>query len=665
MASESKPYTAFTVPGRGLFQWRVMPFGLHSAPATFQRALDTIIGPELDEFAFAYLDDIVVLGSDLENHLCNLRVVFDRLVGAKLRINIEKCTFAKKEIRYLGHIISAQGIHTDPEKVNAVVALPEPTTLKELRSFLNTASWYRRFIPNFSTITSPLNILLKKTKKWEWGDEQRMAFEEIKQKLIEAPALTCPDFSRTFILQTDASDVGLGVVLTQEFEEGEKVIAYASRTLSAPEKNYTVTEKECLAIIWGIRKMRHYLEGYHFIIVTDHQSLKWLNSIQSPSGRIARWALEIVQFDYETTKSIKTGNLRRHIYDSSAFNEQDPVPWKLVIPKDERLRVLTECHDDVTAGHLGIHKTTARVTKLYYWPGMFRDIAKLNLTWHTVCADFVGPLPRSSHGNTTLIVFYDKFSKWSEFVAVRQATTKTFIKAFRERILARFGIPYILLTDNGTQFTSRECKKYFESLGIRQQFTAPYSPQENPTERTNRIIKTMIAQFTEHNQRKWDEQLPELSLALNSSKQSSTKFSPAYLTQGRELRLPNTVFNEKTESEKLIMDDNKFQRSCQRFREAMDRENRKRRKIVEIQSITYLPNLNMQSITGNQKKSDVLARLVEDLGIGEDDPHLDIPEVLASITPISPGKRTRFLVGNKQLFRRSLYSKITRRLDHP
>lgn len=321
--------------------------------------------------------------------------------------------------------------------------------------------------------------------------------------------------------------------------------------------------------------------------------------------------LRVVRQDPESMPDYRIdeyGNLRRHIYDSSSFNDEDPVAWKLVVPRCDRNRVLTECHDDVTAGHLGITKTTARITKLYYWPGIFRDIAKYvrkcetcqrfkplqqapagkmisspaSQPWHTVCADFVGPLPRSSHGNTILIVFHDKFSRWAEFVAARQATTKTFIKAFRERILGRFGVPHILLTDNGSQFTSRECQRYFKSIGVKQIYTAPYSPHENPTERTNRTLKTMIAQYTHQNQRKWDDNLPELSLAINSSKQSSTKFSPAYLTQGRELRLPNTLFNEQTHSEITdppISTDEKFKR---------------------LQEVFQLVKLNLQSAISTQ-----------------------------------------------------------------
>nr|XP_041632388.1 uncharacterized protein LOC121502744 [Drosophila kikkawai] len=248
VAPDSRECTAFTVPGRGLFHWRVMPFGLHSAPATFQRALDTVIGPDMEPHAFAYLDDIIVIGSTLEEHVANLGEVFRRLRSANLRLNRGKCHFFQRRIVYLGHVISEAGIHTDPDKVAAIRGLAPPTNLKELRRCLGIASWYRRFVPNFADVVAPMTSLLKKGHKWEWAQRQDQAFQELKTLLTEAPILACPDFAEKFVLQTDASDYGIGAVLTQTIDGNERVIAYASRRLNTAERNYSVTEKECLAI---------------------------------------------------------------------------------------------------------------------------------------------------------------------------------------------------------------------------------------------------------------------------------------------------------------------------------------------------------------------------------------------------------------------------------
>ncbi|XP_070145086.1 uncharacterized protein [Drosophila kikkawai] len=206
MEENSKQYTAFTVPGRGLFQWKVMPFGLHTAPATFQRALDSVIGPEMEPFAFAYLDDIVVIGRTKREHLEKLHEVLARLRKANLRINPEKCHFFQDKLKYLGHVVSARGIHTDPDKIAAIKDLPEPTTTKQVHSFLGVASWYRRFVPRFTEIAKPLFELIKKNAKFEWTEEHGRATEELKKALTEAPVLACPDFTKTFILQTDASN---------------------------------------------------------------------------------------------------------------------------------------------------------------------------------------------------------------------------------------------------------------------------------------------------------------------------------------------------------------------------------------------------------------------------------------------------------------------------
>ncbi|KAL6421457.1 hypothetical protein ACFW04_012928 [Cataglyphis niger] len=255
---------------------KIMPFGLHSAPATFQRLLDKIISPALEPNVFVYLDDIIIISKTFDDHLRLLTEVFRRLRDARLRLNPEKCKFCVDQLKYLGHVVDRKGIRTDPEKVSAIANWPEPRTVKQVRQFLGMASWYRRFIANFSTIAAPLTNLTKKNAKWKWGVEETTAFRELKKTLVSAPVLACPDFARRFVLQTDATASGLGAVLTQNFEEGERVIAYASRTRNSAEKNYSATELECLAVVWGIRRMKGYLEGYPFTVITDHQALKWL-----------------------------------------------------------------------------------------------------------------------------------------------------------------------------------------------------------------------------------------------------------------------------------------------------------------------------------------------------------------------------------------------------
>jgi len=191
-------------------------------------------------------------------------------------------------------------LRTDPEKVKAILEIPpltiQPRSQAALRRFLGMVSWYRRFIPNVATTTGLLNELLKKKSQWEWEPTQKAAFTEVKGLLVTAPVLRCSDFTVPFILQTDASDVGRS---TQEISGTERVVAYASRALRPAEKNYSTTEKECLAVVWGIEKMRPYLEGYRFKVVTDHFLLRWLRSLENPIGRLARWAVSLQQHDFE------------------------------------------------------------------------------------------------------------------------------------------------------------------------------------------------------------------------------------------------------------------------------------------------------------------------------------------------------------------------------
>jgi len=299
LAENSREITAFSVPGKGLYHFTRMPYGLTGAPATFQRLLDRLIGPEMEPFAFAYLDDIVIVTPTFEEHMVWLRRVLDKITRAGLTVNPDKCEFCRSQVRYLGFIVQREGLTVDPEKTRPILEYPAPRNIKQLRRFLGMSSWYRRFIPQFATLSEPLTRLLKKGKRWEWGGEQVRAFDQIREHLMTAPTLSCPDFEVPFTLQTDASSVGLGAVLTQTIEGEEKVIAFASRALADPERRYSVTEQECLAVVWAIQKFRPYLEGYRFTVVTDHSSLRWLHNLKNPTGRLARWALELLEYDYE------------------------------------------------------------------------------------------------------------------------------------------------------------------------------------------------------------------------------------------------------------------------------------------------------------------------------------------------------------------------------
>lgn len=185
----------------------------------------------------------------------------------------------------------------DPEKVQSIVGIDPSQNIAALRRFIGMASWYRRFVPNFASINSPLTHLTKKNTPWNWTVECNESFRKLKELLVTSPILSTPDFNRTIVLQTDASSYGIGAVLTQFFDDGECVICFLSRSLSRQERNYSTTERECLAVIWSVEKLRHYLEGAHFKVITDHHSLLWLNRLKDPQGRLARWALRLEPYD--------------------------------------------------------------------------------------------------------------------------------------------------------------------------------------------------------------------------------------------------------------------------------------------------------------------------------------------------------------------------------
>jgi hypothetical protein len=298
MDPKDQDKTAF-ITKQGTYEFTVMPFGLTNAPATFQRLMDQVLNDMLYQGVIVYLDDINIYAKTFDEHLEKLEKVFQRLRAAGLKLGPDKCHFLQPKLEFLGHIVSEEGIMADPAKIEKVKNFPRPTTRTKVRSFLGLASYYRKFIKDFSTIAQPLNQLLRKDSELEWTEKCQQSFDALKNRLITEPILSYPDFQQTFYLTTDGSAQGLGAVLSQRNDKGhERVIAYASKSLVGAQKQYGATELECLAVIWAIEHFYSYVGFKHFVLITDHSALKWLYS-SVPKGRLARWILRLQPYDFE------------------------------------------------------------------------------------------------------------------------------------------------------------------------------------------------------------------------------------------------------------------------------------------------------------------------------------------------------------------------------
>ena len=283
----------------GLYEWTVMPFGLTSAPSTFERLMELILVGLRFETCLIYLDDTIVHGRTFLEELERLEEVFVRFETAGLKLKPSKCVLFQKSVAFLGHVVSEDGIETDPAKVERVCEWPVPENATEVKSFLGLASYYRRFVPKFAQVARPLHKLTEAKVDFAWTPECQLSFDTMKTLLSTAPVLSYPDFTAEFILDTDASNHGIGAVLSQLKNGEEHPVAYASRTLTKAERNYCVTRKELLAIVEFVKQFRHYLQGPKFRIRTDHASLRSVLQVNEPEGQLARWIEFMSSFSYK------------------------------------------------------------------------------------------------------------------------------------------------------------------------------------------------------------------------------------------------------------------------------------------------------------------------------------------------------------------------------
>ncbi|CAH9124841.1 unnamed protein product [Cuscuta epithymum] len=298
IAPEDQEKTTFTCPF-GTFAYRRMPFGLCNAPATFQRCMMSIFSEYVELFMEVFMDDFTIHGDSFDSCLYHLSLVLKSCLESNLVLNSEKCHFMVEEGIVLGHVISSKGIEVDKAKVEVIQSLPYPTTVREIRSFLGHAGFYRRFIKDFSKIASPLCTLLQKEVEFIFSEECKKAFNTLKEKLVTAPIIQAPDWSLPFEIMCDASDYAVGAVLGQKVGRASHVIYYASTTLNDAQRNYATTEKEMLAVVYALEKFRSYLLGTKVIIYTDHAALRFLMTKKEAKPRLIRWILLLSEFDVE------------------------------------------------------------------------------------------------------------------------------------------------------------------------------------------------------------------------------------------------------------------------------------------------------------------------------------------------------------------------------
>jgi len=276
-----------------------MPFGLSGAPGSFCRLMSIVLRDLLWVLCLCYLDDIVVFARSPQELLERLRIALDRLRDVGLKANPSKCELFKTEIKFLGHMVSADGINPLPDKLEVIRDWPVPPhCLRDVRAFFGLASCYRRFVKGFATIAEPLTRLTRKMARYEWTDEAQQAFDALKKALVEATSLTFPLPREPCILDTYASDVAVGAVLSQKVNGVERPIAFFSRVMNSTQRNYCTTRRELLAVICALRHFRHYLLGTKVVSRTDLHSLKWLQTFKRPEGILARWVETLAEFDF-------------------------------------------------------------------------------------------------------------------------------------------------------------------------------------------------------------------------------------------------------------------------------------------------------------------------------------------------------------------------------
>jgi len=589
LSPESRKFTAF-VSHRGLFEYTRIPFGLSTAPAVFQRTMQTVFNGLIGVFVFVYLDDIIIFSKDVKDHSKHLCEVFQRLNDFNLRVSIRKCKFYFSSLRVLGFIVDQTGINPDPSKIEAIANWKHPTTVKQLQSFLGFANYYRIFVKGFAQIAAPLYELTKRDKKnLVWNEQCDTAFNSLKKVLTSSSTMRYPDFDKTFLLICDASSIAVGSVLSQLSDEGmEYPVAYFSSKLNPYESKYSAGELEILSIVKSILHFRPYLEGSRFVVVTDHKNVLQLLKKSELPPRLCRWAMLLQSFDFEIrhragklnqaadmlsrATSVSVVDISNERLKSAQLQDTNDRPMHLetrdgllvriygnnqavpYVPEDLRSEVLYAAHD--LRGHFGWKRMLEYLKRISWWPTQRMDAKNYASSCHfcqlkktfinpqrydqlqhldatfpfqLVSIDFTGPFPISTRGNRFLLVFIDHFSRFVRLVPCKDQTAQSACEALFQ-FVADFAIPERILSDRGAAFISNLFQLLCAKMGIKPSRTTSYHPSGNGmVERINRLINAaFIPSFSD-----WEHQMRLLQIAINTTTHSVTGLTPHHLLFGK------------------------------------------------------------------------------------------------------------------------------------
>ncbi|WVZ67898.1 hypothetical protein U9M48_016915, partial [Paspalum notatum var. saurae] len=577
----------------GHYEFRVMPFGLtgrfrHTgAPGTFQDAMNSTLAPYLRQFVLVFFDDILIYSPSLEDHIIHLRLVFELLAQDSWKIKLSKCEFAQQQIQYLGHVVSAQGVSTDPSKVSAIASWPTPASVKELRSFLGLAGYYRKFVPHFGVIAQPLQALLKKHAVFVWTADHTASFQALQHALCSAPVLALPDFSLPFVIETDASGTGIGAVLMQRGHP----IAYISKALGPRSQGLSTYEKEYMAILIAIQhwhkslvqlseqrlhtpwqqKVFTKLLGLQYKIVykkgVDNRVADALSRhLEAPltcaalSSVTPQW-ISPVQTGYSqdpetmdimSKMSIDPQAIPGFELSNGLLKFQKRV-WIGNNPELQQ-QLITACHSSALGGHSGIPVTYRRMKQMFAWkgmkwtvqdyvrtcpvcqqakpdrtklPGLLAPLPVPTNAWQVISMDFVERLPLTSHANCIMVIV-DSFTKYAHFLPLRHPFTATSVaQLFLDNIYKLHGLPVSIISDRDRVFTSKFWRELFRLVDVQLQMSSSYHPQsDGQTERLNQTMETFLRCFANSCPSKWIKWRSLAEFWYNSSFHSAIGRSP-------------------------------------------------------------------------------------------------------------------------------------------